>query len=404
MTLVAVMARRPAAVRHGQVGHTVGHHPPPELPADHVPRLHASAGQRHRRQELAVGKLRDLLARSAHADEVLDAVVVRLQLPVADGPVLTVSVAARRLELVVAEAVALARPAEGLAADLPAANPQELLALGKRVRVLVVVHEKLVAVLVAGVAEPLHRLVLDQLLLIAEAPVLELVRPDVLGEVARRHARRPGLQHQNAQPTLGRFLGHPSAARTRPDDEDIVRGSSLYRHYHAFLEREAMNRFRTRIGGTSWSAASGWAWVVERGALYRPGPAPRSAGAPQSCRLNANSVSPAGDEHLLVPVEQVRLRRVRTDADARVPQRVAGLRRRRPRGCRCRRPRRRSLPAVVSMPLPPAARARDTRAARRPSRCVDSRSPSGNVRSEPDAAPASARRAPSTPRGIGIVR
>ena len=49
-----------------------------------------------------------------------------------------------------------------------------------------VVDEKLVAEFVARVAEPLDGLALEQRLTITEAAKLDLIRADVLGEVARR--------------------------------------------------------------------------------------------------------------------------------------------------------------------------------------------------------------------------
>ena len=222
LALIAVVARRPAAVSHGEIRHPIRHHAPAEPPADDLARLHAAARERHRRQVVPVGKLRQLLARAAHADEVLHAVVVRLEVAVADGPVFAVAVAARRLELVVAEPVALARPAERPPADLTSADPHERLAGRERVRVLVVVHEELVAVFVARVAEALHGLMLEQLLLVAEAPELELVRPHVLGEVAGRHAWRSRLEHQDAQAALGGLFRDPASAGARPHHQHVI--------------------------------------------------------------------------------------------------------------------------------------------------------------------------------------
>src|SRR5262245_7301083 len=166
LALVAVVTRRPSTMRHRQVGDAVGHDAPAELPPDRVAGHEGAAGQRHRRQELTVRKLLEPLARSADADETLNAIVVRRQLGITDRPVFAVSIAARRFEVVLAEPVALARPAERPASDLAAANPHERLVDGKRVRILVVVDEKLVTVVVAGVAQPLHRLALQQALLV----------------------------------------------------------------------------------------------------------------------------------------------------------------------------------------------------------------------------------------------
>jgi hypothetical protein len=87
----------------------------------------------------------------------------------------------------------------------------------------VIVDEELMTVVVAGVAKPLQRLVLEQPLLIAEPAKFQLVGPDVLGEIAGRHSGRSGFEHEHAEAALGDLLGDPAAARTRPDDEHVVR-------------------------------------------------------------------------------------------------------------------------------------------------------------------------------------
>ena len=84
-----------------------------------------------------------------------------------------------------------------------------------------VVHEKLVAVFVAGVAQALHGLVFEERLRVTEAAELQLIGPDVLREVARGEARRAGFEHQDQHPALGQFLGHPTAARARTDDQCV---------------------------------------------------------------------------------------------------------------------------------------------------------------------------------------
>ena len=116
-----------------------------------------AAGKIHGRKELAVRHLLQAFTRAAHADEAFDFVVVGFELSIVKGPVLPVAVAPGRLELVVAVAIALARPAERLAADLPAANPHEGLVWREGVGILMVVDEELVAVFVAGVAQSAAR-------------------------------------------------------------------------------------------------------------------------------------------------------------------------------------------------------------------------------------------------------
>src|SRR5207253_13263 len=108
-----------------------------------------------------------------------------------------VSVVAGGFEFEIAVAIADARPAKRLTPDLAAANPHEGLVGRKSVGMLCIVDEELAAVIVAGVTEPLQRLLLEKFFLVAEAAVAQLVGPDVLGEVARRHAWRTGLEHQH---------------------------------------------------------------------------------------------------------------------------------------------------------------------------------------------------------------
>ena len=73
--------------------------------------------QRHRRLELAVGQLRHVLRHAGDADVVLDEVVVRSEVRVVDRPVLAVAVERLALEILLAQAVALASPDVRASAD-----------------------------------------------------------------------------------------------------------------------------------------------------------------------------------------------------------------------------------------------------------------------------------------------
>src|SRR2546429_7369086 len=178
LALVAIMARWPTPVHNRQVRHTVRHHHPAELFADHVARQHAAARKVHGRQKLAVGHLRQALARAAYTDKRFDFFVVRLEILVTERPIFAIAVAAGGLELVVAISVAFARPAEGLAAHLAATYPHKRLVERKGVGILVIVDEKLVAEFVARVTEPLDGLALKQRLAVAEAAKLDLIRSE----------------------------------------------------------------------------------------------------------------------------------------------------------------------------------------------------------------------------------
>ena len=76
----------------------------------------------------------------------------------------------------------------------------------------VVIDEELVAVIVAGIAETLDRLVFEQLFLIAEAAVFKLEGPDVLGKIAGGNARRSSFEHEHFHALFGQLLGHPATA------------------------------------------------------------------------------------------------------------------------------------------------------------------------------------------------
>ena len=85
-----------------------------------------------------------------------------------------------------------------------------------------VVDEKLVAEFIARKAQPLHGLIFEEGLLIAEPAKLDLIRPDMLGEVARGHAWRPRFEQEHRHALLTKLFGHPAAAGARTDDHRIV--------------------------------------------------------------------------------------------------------------------------------------------------------------------------------------
>src|SRR5438105_224630 len=152
LTLVAIVACRSAAMVYGQIGYPVWHHSPTKLALDDLLRHHPATGKCHGREELSVRHLRQTFARATHANETLNAIVIGLKLFVADGPIFSIAVTAGSLEFVVAIAIAFARPTKSPPSHLAAANPHERFVWRKRVRMLEVVHKKLMAVLVAGIA------------------------------------------------------------------------------------------------------------------------------------------------------------------------------------------------------------------------------------------------------------
>src|SRR5207245_3775324 len=184
LTLIAVVTRRTPVVRNGEVGDTIRHHAPAEFSFNDLLGKQRPAGEVHGRQEPSVRHLLQALSRTAHADEAFNLVVVRLQVLVAEGPVLLVPIATGRFAFVITLAVDLSRPAERLATDLAAANPHERLVQRKRVGVFVIVDEELMTVFVAGVAKSLDGLPFEQRSLVPEAAEGELIRPDIPGAVS----------------------------------------------------------------------------------------------------------------------------------------------------------------------------------------------------------------------------
>src|SRR5206468_12636386 len=168
LTLIAVMAGGAASMVHCQVCYTVGHDSPAQFAFDDFLRHYTATRERHRGQELAIWHLRQTFARTAHADEAFDLIVVRFKIFVANGPVFSVAIAAGGFEFVVAEAVAFARPTKCFPSHLPATDPHERFVYGKGVRMLQVIDKKLMAVLVTGITQTLDRLCSQQLLLIAK--------------------------------------------------------------------------------------------------------------------------------------------------------------------------------------------------------------------------------------------
>src|SRR5579871_3774833 len=113
--------------------------------------IQLDAGHLHRRQKLAVGKLRKPLGLSADSRKFLHVVVPRCDIRVTNRPIYGNPVSQIGFEIQIAPAVALATPHDRFAADLTPANPGKMFAGITRIRVLYVAHEKLVRELVASV-------------------------------------------------------------------------------------------------------------------------------------------------------------------------------------------------------------------------------------------------------------
>jgi len=144
------------------------------------------------------------------ADVFFDDVVVRGDVAVADGPVLTVAVEGGGFEVLIAKAEADPAPDIGAAAGhAETAHPVEGLVGGRRIGFVVVVDEPVLRVFVADVELGLNRMIL------ADDPgrhvaVLELEGGLVLGEVGVG-LRAAGFDNGNVEAGFGEALCGPAA-------------------------------------------------------------------------------------------------------------------------------------------------------------------------------------------------
>ena len=186
--------------------------------------------------EAAVRQLGDVLGLSRNADVVLDQVVVRNEILVADRPVLAVAVERLAVQILFAQPVALAAPDVGASADdARAALPAERLVIGVGVGFLEIVGEPLVVPLAAGVAVALLRpRAADEVARLVA--VLEVVGRNVLGEVfvALRLAR---FEQRDLDASLGQTAWPPSH-RTLPTPPR----SHRIRRLHVELQHSTLSR------------------------------------------------------------------------------------------------------------------------------------------------------------------
>src|SRR3989442_2751713 len=188
---------------------------------DPVPDDLLGAVERHRREEFPVGQLRQAERLAADPDELLDVIVPRRDVGIADRPIHPEAVARVGFEVEVAPAVHLSAPHDGLATHLAAADPVERLVGVEGVWVLAVVDEELAAVLVARVAGALDELVTLERLAVPEAPELHLPRGHVLDVIPRGVDRPTGLEHERLEPALAQLLRRPPARDAGADDDGV---------------------------------------------------------------------------------------------------------------------------------------------------------------------------------------
>ncbi len=218
------MARGAAAVCARQNGGAADGHPPfaREVLGDRIADHELCARHRHRRQEFSVRQLRQLFGLAAHSDEVLDVVVPRSDVLVADGPINGDLFARIGLKIQVAPAIALPAPHDGPAAHVPAANPQEGLVRRRGVGVFLVVYEELARPFVQRVAFFLNRLLVGHAPAVFHAPKTQLPDGHMLRVVFFGIDRAARLKNERVQPLLRELFGGPATGDSRADDNRVV--------------------------------------------------------------------------------------------------------------------------------------------------------------------------------------
>src|SRR5438270_8458800 len=123
----------------------------------------------HGRQKLAVRQLRKPLGLAADADEILDIVVPRRNILIANGPVNAHVLPQVRFEVQITPAIGLPAPYDRPTANLSSADPQEWSVGIHRVRIFFIIDEKFAVPLVHSGARLLDRLIDAYLLALAHA-------------------------------------------------------------------------------------------------------------------------------------------------------------------------------------------------------------------------------------------
>ncbi len=177
------------------------------------------AVERHRRLELSVRQLRQMLDRSGNARVAFDLVVPRREVCVANRPVDRDAVLRVRLEIEIAQAIALTSPRERPSADVIAAIPVEALDLG--VRRVFLRHPPVEILLVQRIVALQDRIPFDHL---ARAATAMRILP-------RRFARvrvilpvldvLAAFEHQHAQAALRQLFGGPAPGDAGADDDRV---------------------------------------------------------------------------------------------------------------------------------------------------------------------------------------
>ena len=229
-TVVAACA---SVDRGREVGRAADRHQPVEARLHAIAQRALGARHRHRRQVHAVGQHRESLGLARDADVALHDLVVRRQVRVPDRPVHADPVVRRRLEVQIAEAVALTPPHVGAPAHQSRPpHPRERL-VAREVRLLQVVDEEVRVPLVARVGLRLLRLQARERPLAAPA-IRQRRRGDVL-PVVGVVGLAAGLDQGDAKAGFRGALGDPASGGARTDHDEVVRRCRGLAHDHLRL-------------------------------------------------------------------------------------------------------------------------------------------------------------------------
>src|SRR5207344_1716022 len=147
--------------------------------------------------------------------------VPRCDVFVANRPVIAVAVLRVRLEVEIAPAVDLTSPRDRTSTHLASTEPPERCVGGRRVRVLRVIHKKLMTHLVARVALSLHWVISRELRAVTQSSKMHFPGLDVLDEILLGIDRPASLEHDCFETALRELLCGPSTADPRADDDRV---------------------------------------------------------------------------------------------------------------------------------------------------------------------------------------
>src|SRR5256885_2873568 len=202
----AIVASKTAVVVLRHNGDATDRYGTPELRLHAIFKKNFAATHFHRWKKLAIGQHFVAFGRAADSDIFFDDVVVRREVSVRNRPVIVVAGAAGGLEVVVAQAIALAAPHERAASEDAQTLPREWFVGRRAVWIFKVVHEPLVVVLHARIALLLNRARADNFRRVVT--ILQLIAGHVLGELFRAHSAAR-FEQGYFQPGLRELFGGP---------------------------------------------------------------------------------------------------------------------------------------------------------------------------------------------------